>query len=188
MVKDLVLKNRSYRRFYGDYSIERDILLELVNLARLSPSGKNLQPLKYYVSVDKEVNDKVFPTLAWAGYLKEWGGPEESERPTGYIVVLVDKNLTSGTPAIDVGIACQSILLGAIEKGLGGCIVQSVKRPDLMDILNIAPSLEIALVIALGKPKEKVQLVDVANDDIKYYRDEEGTHYVPKRELKDTII
>lgn len=188
MVKDMVQKNRSYRRFYGDYKVEQNTLVELVELARLSPSGRNLQPLKYYISSDKEANAKIFPTLAWAGYLKDWDGPEESERPTAYIVMLVDKTLTTGTPAIDEGIACQSILLGAVEKGLGGCIIQSVKKKELAAILGIPESLEVALVIALGKPKEEVQLVAVKGDDVKYYRDGNGVHYVPKRSIDDIII
>lgn len=188
MIKDLIEKNRSYRRFYGDYSIELEVLEELVDLARLSPSGRNLQPLKYYTCANPDINANIFKTLSWAGYLKDWAGPEESERPTAYIVMLVDRELTAGTPAIDEGIACQSILLGATEKGLGGCIIQSVKRTELAELLSIPSSLEIALVIALGKPKEEVRLVEVKDGNIKYYRDDNGCHYVPKRNLKDIII
>ena len=188
MIRDLILKNRSYRRFYGDFKIERSVLNELIDLARLSPSGKNLQPLKFIIVNDEKINAEVFSTLAWAGYLKDWDGPEESERPTAYVVMTVDKNLTMGTPAIDEGIACQSILLGAVERGLGGCIIQSVKKKELAEILSIPESLEVALVIALGKPKEEVQLLPMKDDDIKYYRDEKGVHYVPKRNLNDIII
>ncbi|MDR0660566.1 MAG: nitroreductase family protein [Prevotellaceae bacterium] len=188
MIRDLILKNRSYRRFYGDFKIERSVLNELIDLARLSPSGKNLQPLKFIIVNDEKINAEVFSTLAWAGYLKDWDGPEESERPTAYVVMTVDKNLTMGTPAIDEGIACQSILLGAVERGLGGCIIQSVKKKELAEILSILESLEVALVIALGKPKEEVQLLPMKDDDIKYYRDEKGVHYVPKRNLNDIII
>ena len=188
MIKNAVLKNRSYRRFYGDYKIERNTLLELIDLARLSPSGRNLQPLKYAVANNAQTNAKIFSTLSWAGYLKDWNGPEETERPTAYIVMLIDKNLASGTPAIDEGIACQSILLGAVERGLGGCIIQSVKRLELADLLSIPQSLEVALVIALGKPKEEVRIVNIQNDDIKYFRDEKAVHYVPKRSIDDIIV
>lgn len=188
MIRDLVLKNRSYRRFYGDHKIERSVLAELVDLARLSPSGRNLQPLKYAIVNDDKTNAEVFSTLAWAGYLKDWSGPEEAERPTAYIIMMVDKNLTSGTPAVDEGIACQSILLGAVDKGLGGCIIQSVKRAELAEVISMPESLEIALVIALGKPKEEVRIVEVQNDDIKYYRDENAVHYVPKRNIDDVVV
>ncbi|MDL2297433.1 nitroreductase family protein [Bacteroidales bacterium OttesenSCG-928-C03] len=188
MIRNLILKNRSYRRFYGDHKIERKVLEELIDLARLSPTGRNLQPLKYAIVNEEDTNASVFSTLAWAGYLKDWDGPEVTERPTAYIIMLVDKNLTTGTPAIDEGIASQSILLGAVEKGLGGCIIQSVKRADLAEIIKLPESLEIALVIALGKPKEEVQIVDVQHDDIKYYRDEKGVHYVPKRNIDDILL
>ncbi|MDL2227412.1 nitroreductase family protein [Odoribacter sp. OttesenSCG-928-L07] len=188
MIKDLVLKNRSYRRFYGDYKIELQVLEDLIELARLSPSGRNLQPLKYVIVNDEDTNAKVFSTLAWAGYLKDWDGPELSERPTAYIVMMVDKNLTAGTPAIDEGIACQSILLGAVENGLGGCIIQSVKRVELAGIIKLPESFEIALVIALGKPKEDVRIIEIQEDDVKYYRDENGVHYVPKRSIDEIMF
>jgi len=187
MIQDLILKNRSYRRFYQDHKISIEELIELVNLARLSPSGKNLQPLKYFLSVDDKTNEKIFSTLVWAGYLKEWDGPEEGEKPTGYIVVLGDTRLTNNFMC-DHGIASQSILLGAVEKGLGGCIFGSIKREKLRALLKIENHFEVLLVIAIGKPKEKVVIKSVVNDNIKYYRDESQTHFVPKRDLNDIII
>jgi len=187
MLKDLILKNRSYRRFYEDYKISKDDLKELVDLARLSASGRNLQPLKYYLSADEETNGKIFSTLAWAGYLKEWAGPEEGERPSGYIIILGDTRLTKNY-FCDHGIASQSILLGAVEKGLGGCIFASVQREKLKNLLQIEEYFEVLLVLAIGKPKEEVVIEDVKNDDIKYYRDENQVHHVPKRELDHIII
>lgn len=189
MLKDMIIQNRSYRRFYGDHQIDRKTLEELVDLARLSASGRNLQPLKYFLSCDTAANAKIYDTLAWAGYFKDWDGPDAEERPTAYIIMLIDKDLTAATPAIDQGIASQSILLGAVEQGLGGCIIASVKKNALSETLNIPSSFEIALVIAIGKPKEEIHIVPVQDDgDIKYYRDEKHVHYVPKRSLKDIII
>lgn len=188
MVKELVYKNRSYRRFYESESIDRETLVELVDLARVSASGRNLQSLKYYISNEKSLNDKIFQTLAWAGYLKEWAGPAEGERPSGYIVILEDTTLGAAM-AHDQGIASQSILLGAVEKGLGGCIIASVKKAELSKILELPEHLSIALVLAIGKPKEEVIMVEMAEDgDVKYWRDEEGRHYVPKRKLEDVLI
>ncbi|MCD6107598.1 MAG: nitroreductase family protein, partial [Caldisericaceae bacterium] len=66
MFKDLVSKNRSYRRFYQEVSVKRETLEELVDLARLSPSARNAQPLKYILSSDPEKNVLIFPCLAWA--------------------------------------------------------------------------------------------------------------------------
>ena len=188
MLKDLVLKNRSYRRFYQDVAIELETLRELVDLARLSASALNLQPLKYVLSCEPKRNALIFPHLGWAGYLKDWPGPGEGERPSAYIIMLGDTeiNLTFGC---DHGIAAQSILLGATEKGLGGCMIATVNRQELSKVLEIAPRCEILLVIALGKPKETVVIEKVGPDgDVKYWRDSQGTHHVPKRDLDDIII
>lgn len=188
MLKDLVLKNRTYRRFYGDYLLDEEVLRELVNLARLSSSGANLQPLKYLLSTDAEQNAKIFPTLRWAGYLKDWDGPDEGERPSGYIVVLLDHAI-SKTPFWDHGIAAQSILLGAVERGLGGCMFGNVDRDELRQSLGIDERYEILLVIAIGSPKEQVRLVPLQPDGgVKYYRDSAGVHFVPKRSLDDIIL
>jgi nitroreductase len=187
-ISELVLKNRSYRRFHQDHAIDRSTLRELVDLARLSSSGANLQSLKYLLSTEPEQNSRVFATLGWAGYLKEWDGPEEGERPSGYIVVLFDQNIAK-SHFWDHGIAAQSILLGAVERRLGGCQFGNIRKDELRSSLEISEHLEILLVIALGKPKEEVHLVPVGPDgDIKYYCDANGIHYVPKRELDDIII
>ncbi len=187
MIKDLILKNRSYRRFYQDHKIAMSDLKDLIDLARLSPASRNLQALKYYLSVDREINKKVFSTLAWAGYLKDWDGPEEGERPSGYIVILGDKNLTNNF-SCDHGIVSQSMLIGAVENGLGGCIFASIKREKLKELLNIEENFDVLLVLALGKPKEEVIIEDAKDGDIKYYRDENNVHHVPKRRLEDIII
>jgi nitroreductase len=188
MIKDLVLKNRSYRRFYEDVEVNCQTLRELVDLARLSASAANRQPLRYMLSYTKEKNALIFPTLAWADYLKDWNGPSVGERPSAYIVMLADKEISTSF-SWDAGICSQSILLGAVEKGLGGCIIGSVDRPSLKQALNIPDTYEIVFVLALGKPKEHVVIGPVpSNGDIKYWRDAEETHHVPKRSLEDLII
>ena len=188
MIKDLVLKNRSYRRFYQETAIELETLRELVDLARLSASGGNIQPLKYILSCDPEKNALIFPHLRWAAYLKDWPGPPEGEMPSAYIIILGDKNI-SAQFGCDYGIAAQSILLGATEKGLGGCMIATIRREELRRDLEIPANYEILLAIALGKPKEIVVLETVGPDgDIKYWRDEEGKHHVPKRPLDEIII
>jgi len=188
MLKELILKNRSYRRFYEEENIDNSTLADLVDLARLSASGANKQPLKYITSTNREINEKIFSCLAWAAYLKDWDGPEKGERPTAYIIILGDKNISSSF-GCDHGIAAQSILLRAVEKGYGGCIIGSIKKEDLSRLLMIPDQFEILLVIALGKPKEKIIIEEISsNGDIKYYRDENGIHHVPKRKLEDIII
>jgi nitroreductase len=188
MIRDLVLKNRSYRRFHEEIPLGQQTLRDLVDLARLSASASNRQPLKYILSCDPKRNAQIFPTLSWAGYLKGWPGPGEGERPSAYIVILGDKRLAQSF-GCDHGIAAQSILLGATEKGLGGCIIGSVRRTELSRILSLAADQEILLVLALGKPKETVVIEDVGPDgSIKYWRDAEGRHHVPKRSLEEIIV
>ena len=188
MIRDLILRNRRYRRFYQEVDIKLETLRELVDLARLSASAANMQPLKYILSREPQRNSLIFPHLAWARYLKDWSGPCEGERPSAYIVILRDTEI-SRSFGCDHGIAAQSIMLGATEKGLGGCIIASIDREGLRKALEIPPRYEILLVLALGKPKEKVVIETVGPDgDTRYWRDSEGVHHVPKRTLDDIII
>jgi len=190
MLKDLIRKNRSFRRFEESHKIELETLRELVDLARLSGSGANMQPIKYILVNTPEQNAKVFPHLGWAGYLAYWHGPEEGERPSAYIIILGDTEIKELQQiGIDHGIAAQSIMLGVSEMGLGGCMLGSVKKDELRQDLNIPERYEILLVLALGKPAETVVLEDLpADGSIKYYRDEEDIHHVPKRSLDEIIV
>jgi len=188
MIRDLVMKNRSYRRFYQEVAIELETLRELVDLARLSASAANRQPLKYILSCDPQKNALIFPHLSWAGALKDWPGPSEGERPSAYIIILGDTEISQAF-GCDHGIAAQSILLGATDRGLGGCMLGAVQRDELSKALGIPPRYEILLVLSLGKPKEKVVLETVGPDgDFNYWRDSDSVHHVPKRPLDDIII
>ena len=187
MIVDMVMKNRSYRRFQQEVSIDLDTLKELVELARLSASGGNRQPLKYMLSCSVEKNAQVFSCLSWAASLKDWDGPVEGERPSAYITLLCETEISNAV-AYDSGIAAQSILLGAVENGLGGCMLGPVDRKNINPLLGIGSRYEIPLVIALGKPKEKVIVETVGPDGAtKYWRDKEGVHHVPKRAMADII-
>ncbi len=187
MLSQLILKNRSYRRFHEDIKISREDIRDMINNARLSASGRNMQTLKYIISSDQGMNNKIFPCLAWAGYLKDWPGPQPGERPSAYIVMLHDKTLADNY-FCDDGIAAQSILLTAVEKGYGGCILGSVKRNELAKLLSLPSHLEILYVIALGEPAEIVVIDEVKEGDIRYRRDENEVHHVPKRSLKEIIV
>ena len=188
-IREFVLKNRSYRRFREKLAIDRATLVELVDLARHSASSANVQPLKFFLSHTPEMNAAIFPHLGWAGYLKDWPGPEEGERPSAYIIILGDKNIKQSF-GCDHGIAAQSILLGAVEKGLGGCMLASVDRRDeLIAALGLPENLLILLVLALGEPKETVIIDSLGPDEnIRYWRDENGVHHVPKRSLEELIV
>jgi len=187
-IEDLIFKNRSYRRYYQHEPVSLDTLRELVNLGRLSASAMNLQPLKYILSNEPVRNAAIFAHVGWAGYLKDWPGPMEGERPSAYIVMLGDTEISKHV-AWDHGIAAQSILLGATDKGLGGCMIATIRKTDLAQALGISSRYEILLVIAIGKPKEQVVIDPLGQDgDVKYWRDGQAVHHVPKRALQDIII
>ena len=184
---ELIHKNRSYRRFYQEHAISMDDLRTMIEAARLSGSGRNLQPLKHILSNTPALNAQIFESLGWAGYLTDWAGPVEGERPSAYIVQLLDASIAA-TPYFDPGICAQSILLQAVELGYGGCMIGSFKPDALRTILGLPESLTVVLVIALGKPKEEVVIDPMVNGDVKYWRDEQQVHHVPKRGLDELII
>ena len=188
MIADLVHANRSCRRFYENHPVDEKVLEELVDLARLSASGANFQPLKYILTCQPRINAEIFSCLGWAHYLKDWQGPDPGERPAAYIVILGDTTIRKDF-GVDHGIAGQSMLLGAREKGLAGCMLATIDRKSLRKILNIEAHLKILLVLAIGKPKEKIVIESVGPDgSIRYWRDSQGVHHVPKRPLQEIII
>ncbi len=186
--KELVLKTRSYRRFDQATPVSLDTLRALVDLARQAASGSNIQPLKYILSADAATNARIFPHTRWAGALKDWSGPAEGERPAAYIVILGDTELRQEFKT-DVGIAAQTIMLGATERGLGGCMIGSIDREQLRAVLEVPERFKILLALALGKPAETVVLEPLGPDgDVRYYRDKDDVHHVPKRSLKEIVV
>ena len=189
MIADLVKKTRSFRRFNENRKISIETLKQLVDLGRLSASAANRQPLKYILSCDPATNDKIFPCIGWAAYLKDWQGPEKGERPAAYIIMLGDTTI-SHEFWCDHGISGQSILLGAVETGLGGCFIGAINKDRLRKELNIAPEFQIMLIIALGEPAEEVLIesTDDTSGNIRYWRDKNGRHHVPKRPLAEVVL
>lgn len=186
-VAALVARNRSFRRFYEKQRIPISTLRKLIELARLSPSGGNLQPLKFIPINNPRRNALIFPCMAWAGYLKDWPGPAPGERPSAYIIILGDNDIRKEI-SCDHGIAAQSIMLGATAAGLGGCMIGSIDRPRLRRILGISARYEILLALALGHPRETVVLETARRGEIKYWRDAAERHHVPKRPLREIIL
>jgi len=187
MLKNLVETNRSYRRFDHSAAIAMQTLEELVELARLCPSAANKQPLRFILSTSPAHNEAIFTCLKWAAYLTDWDGPTPAERPSAYIV-MVNTAKDWEFAKFDLGIMAQTMLLGAVEKGLGGCMIGALDRERLRAHFSLPPEMDISLVLALGKPKEDVRVVEVPEDgSIRYYRDEAGVHYVPKRNLSELI-
>ena len=186
--KELVRKNRSYRRFDASKPVGEDVLTDIIDTARMTPSGANRQTVRFRLVYTKNECEGVFNTLKWAAYLSDWAGPEEQERPTAYIVLLNDKSLTKAS-TYDDGIIAQTITLATVEKGLGCCILQACKSQDLLLLLGIdSEKYEFSSVIAIGTPVETVVLEDLRNGDVRYYRDEDQIHHVPKRTLDELIL
>lgn len=186
---DAVMRTtRTIRRYRQEVPVSRDLLIRLVDYARLTASSSNRQPLKYLVSADPVTNATIFPHIRWAGYLSDWPGPVEGERPAAWVIILRD-NAIAMDAGIDPGIAAWTISLGARAAGLGSCIFGSVDRTALTGALGIRAGLDIELAIALGDPVEEVVVEEIASgDSVKYWRDEKGVHHVPKRQLGDILV
>lgn len=191
MFKDLVLKNRSYRGYDRNRRITREEALELVDLTRYTPSSLNHQPLKYFVATDEGTVAKVQAQTVWAKGLPALNLPYPGTEPTAFIVICIDKSLINGQVVYlrDVGIAAQTILLGATEKGLGGCMIGSFYAGKLKEALGLPENIEPNLVIALGKPAEEIIITEIKDGKTNYSRDESGkVHYVPKRLLDEIVL
>jgi len=191
MLKDLVIRNRSYRGYDESRCVTRDELLELVDLTRYVASGVNLQPLKYYIAWEKEVVDAIQPLTHWAKALKDITLPHPGKCPTAFIVICHDTSVAPVTEYSleELGAAAQTILLGAVEKGLGGCMIGNFNASTVRDTLKLSHSLQPKLILGIGKPAEEIRIVPVGADGSTiYYRDENDIHYVPKRDLKDIVL
>lgn len=194
-IEELLAKTRSYRRFYQDKQVTTAQLESLVHCATLTPSGGNKMPLKYITSTSAGINSKIFENVGWAAYLPDWGGPKDGEKPAGYIIMLRDTSISKNT-ATDEGIQAMAIMLAATEMGLGGCIMGNVRRKELSEALGISEPYEIALVLALGEPKEQVVIEPIQKDingkdnpeSIKYWRDKNNVHHVPKRSVDEILL
>lgn len=191
MLKDLLKKNRSYRGYDESRKISREELEELVEYTRLCPATANIQPLKYYLAWEPESLAKIQELTKWAGALPHLNLPREGMRPTGFIIICQDTRISNNATSFlkDVGIVAQTMLLGAAEKGLGGCMIGSFNKEAMMEQLGLADYLMLHLVVALGAPEEEIVLEDAPEGkEVKYYRDENDVHHVPKRTLKELIL
>lgn len=186
-LRELLRRNRSYRRFRQDERIGESMLEGLVELTRYCASGRNLQPLKYRIVCDEKECAEIFPALAWAGYLSDWAGPEEGERPSAYLVQCLDTSLTENL-LCDDGLQLEAISLGAVTLGLGTCIIKSFNAARIKEALNIGESMKPLYVLALGVPEEEVEIEPMQGGDVKYWRDENKIHHVPKRELHELLL
>lgn len=190
-MQEIIARTRTFRRFIEKERIAPAILRDLIDLARLSGSARNGQPWQYMIVNSPELCEKIFPYLGWAGYLADWKGPVPGERPSAYILCLLNSNRLKGPESeaqFDLGVASQNLLLGAMEKRIGGCRIGAF-NPKLASLFKFPDHLQLSLVIALGKPRETVIIEECKDeDDVRYWRDEHGVHHVPKRSLDSCLV
>lgn len=191
MLKELVVQNRSYRGYDESRRVTREELLDLVDLTRYVASGVNLQPLKYFIAWEKELVDTIQPLTNWAKALKDMTLPHPGKCPTAFIVICHDTSVAPNEDSSlqEQGAVAQTILLGAVEKGLGGCMIGNFNPVVVKETLKLSDSLQPKLILGIGKPDEDIRIVPVGPDGSTiYYRDENDVHYVPKRDLNDIVL
>ena len=186
MLLDLVKRARSYRRYDPTKPLSKDDLKAFVEAARLTPSAGNLQRLRYLAVTEKSEVLTLTKEIKWAGYLSDWDGPADSEAPAAYLILLSPES--TGVSQIDVGIAAETILLAAAEAGVGGCMILNFPREALTERYKLVSNYKIELVISLGVPAEKVEIETMKEDNVRYYRDENDVHHVPKRALSEVFL
>ena len=186
MLLDLVKRARSYRRYDPTKPLSKDDLKAFVEAARLTPSAGNLQRLRYLAVTEKSEVLTLTKEVKWAGYLSDWDGPADSEAPAAYLILLSPES--TGVSQIDVGIAAETILLAAAEAGVGGCMILNFPREALTERYKLVSNYKIELVISLGVPAEKVEIETMKEDNVRYYRDENDVHHVPKRALSEVFL
>ena len=191
MLKELVIKNRSYRGFDENYSFTKEQLESYIDLTRYTASSVNAQPLKYKIVFEKNEVEAVRPLTRWARALPDMVLPHPNMHATAFIIICQDTDISPNLARYqkDIGIVAQTITLAAVEDGLGGCMIGNFTPDEVKETLNLAENLTPMLIIALGKPAEEIVIKEIDNgESTKYYRDENDIHYVPKRKLKDILI
>ena len=190
LLEELVVKTRSYRTFDPTRPITREDMLSLVDLARRAASAINRQPLRYRVVSDAAECALMLANTRYAGALSI-KLPPEGMAPTGYIAIFADSEVAKNdTWALkDLGIAAQTVMLAATERGFGGCMVGSFNAERLNADLGVPTRYTPLLVLALGTPAEDCRLVEAEGPaKLTYYRDENNVHYVPKLKLEDVLL
>ena len=190
MLKDLLRASRSYRSFDPAVRISEEMLTEWIDHTRYCPSSINLQMLKFCPVADPEKCNAILPLTRWAGKLKDVKLPPKGHAPVAYVVICSDESVIAGAEKFqkDVGIVAQTIMLAAAESGFGGCMIGSFSPDALSCALSLPEGIVPQLVLALGKPDERVEITDEPADGaVTYYR-ENGVHYVQKRSLEHLIV
>lgn len=187
MMRELMVKNRTIRRFDRSKAVTGEDIREILSLARLCASAANLQRIRYISLVGESAAD-AFSSITLGGYLPPESRPDRSVAPTAYIVILAPGENPDVNLSIDVGIAAEAITLVAAERGIGACMIRNFKARSFMPSDNSA-GLNPVLVLALGYPAEVAETIDIQpTDSIKYYKNSDGVNCVPKRMLEELLI
>lgn len=186
-VYDAINKRRTIRKFTQE-PVDKDKLIKLIDCARVAAYGANMQPLKFAVIDGKQTLDDIYPLTKWAGALAD-GAPREGERPTAYIAVLCDKSIRpNGAAEVEAGAAVTTMMLEAVEMGLGTCWLGAIQRDKIKETLSLPEHLDVLYLLALGYPMQKSRMVEMKDGNVKYYESEDGTINVPKRSLDEIVM
>lgn len=192
MLKELVEKNRSYRGYDSSHMVTREQLEDLVDHARITGSGMNMQPLRYFLTTDPEQVKRIVGLTGWAMMLKDVKLPHEGNNPTGFIIMCHDLEIKPNRDSahFDIGISGQTMLLRAVEMGLGGCLIKKFKPDDIAQEINLdTTKLSPVMVVAVGKPREVIEIIETkSKSETQYYRDENDVHYLPKHSLQTVLL
>ena len=182
-LQSLLVKNRSTRGFDSSFKVRKDQLLSLVEAARLAPSAMNQQVLRYRLVTEEEAH-LVLPHIGLGRALPELNLPLEGTEPNAFVVICTNKE--GRFVDMDLGIAAQTILLRAVEMGLNGVCIAAFDHAAVREKLNLR--LEPQLVLAIGRSAERIEVVEVSEDESTTYYRTNGTHFVPKIKTEDLII
>ncbi len=186
-VYDAVMARRTIRKFKQE-KINKDMLIKLVDCARVAAYGANVQPLKFAVIDNADLLEKIYPFTKWAGCLTD-GAPKENERPVAYIAVLGDTSVKPNKMfETEAGAAVTTMILEAVEMGLGSCWLGAIMRDEIKKVIKADDNLDVVYLLALGYPAQESRMVDMKNGDTKYFEDENGVINVPKRSLDEVLI
>lgn len=187
-MKQLIVEARTCRRFEQSSRLGAENMQWLVDCARVSPCARNAQVLRYAVAQSEQACAAIFPNTRWAGALKDWDGPVEGERPTGYVGILMPKD-AGKLVHMDVGIAAQTIQLAAASRGWGCCMHASFDQVKCAEVLQVPEDMVIGLLLGLGVAAEVRTLADMpADGSFSYWRDAAQVHYVPKRGMDEVLL
>ncbi len=185
-VYEAVKARHTIRKFTQEKPNKED-LMQIVDSARLAPSGANAQPLKYAVVTDEDKRRDLYPFIKYAGFLKDWD-PVFEECPTAFIVILNDTSIKpTGRSECDSGIALASMCLAAQELGYGSVCLGAINRAEIKKTLGLAEQYDVMYLLGIGYPAQTGETFDCAGD-MKYYFDEEGNVHVPKRTMEEVLV